>query len=192
MSQDATRNIKKEISQKASMANKRLKRLERNNLTDLPVYKNWYDDGAVKFSVKNKSYNELQQELSRVNSFINNKTSLVRGANSYMKDVAQKVGLKYTSVKSLSKDLKAFFEVSSKVEQYLRATENSASAIGYHKIWEVVNQYVQTQVEDLGSVYDSLDGIDKLLDELLVSQAFEKSTEILRKKVTDNEFWNSL
>ena len=55
------RELKSEISKKASMANKRLNRLEKNGLTDLPSYKNWVDyNGGVKFSVKGKNYNELK------------------------------------------------------------------------------------------------------------------------------------
>ena len=38
---DKYKELKKEVSRMASMANKRLKRLEKNELTDLPAYKSW-------------------------------------------------------------------------------------------------------------------------------------------------------
>lgn len=157
--------LKKEVSRKASMANKRLKRLEKNNLTKLPAYQQWLDyNGGVKFSVAGKDYNELQKELSRVNRFIDSKTSLVRQANSLLKDVAEKTGITYNSVKELPQKTARFFELSSKVEQYLRNVEGSASAIGYHKIWEVINEYVEDESIDLADSKLDMEGV---LDELV-------------------------
>lgn len=140
------RQIKAEVSRKASMANKRLRRLEKNNLTHLPAYQQWVDyKGGVKFSVAGKDYNELQKELARVNRFIDSKTSLVRQANKHLKDIASMTGISYNSVKELPEKTKTFFELASKVEQYLRNVEGSASAIGYQKIWSVINEYVETE-----------------------------------------------
>lgn len=146
----ALQALKAEVSRKASMANKRLARLERNNLTHLPAYQMWLDyKGGVKFSVKGKDYNELQQELARVNAFLNAKTSLVRQANKYLKEIAAMTGIKYKSVKELPALTKNFFELASKIEQYLRNVEGSASAIGYQKIWEVINKYVKEENTEL-------------------------------------------
>jgi hypothetical protein len=146
----ALQALKAEVSRKASMANKRLARLERNNLTHLPAYQKWLDyKGGVKFSVKGKDYNELQKELARVNAFLNAKTSLVRQANKYLKEIAAMTGIKYKSVKELPALTKNFFELASKIEQYLRNVEGSASAIGYQKIWEVINKYVKEENSEL-------------------------------------------
>lgn len=146
----ALQALKAEVSRKASMANKRLARLERNNLTHLPAYQMWLDyKGGVKFSVKGKDYNELQMELARVNAFLNAKTSLVRQANKYLKEIAAMTGIKYKSVKELPALTKNFFELASKIEQYLRNVEGSASAIGYQKIWEVINKYVKEENAEL-------------------------------------------
>ena len=146
----ALQALKAEVSRKASMANKRLARLERNNLTHLPAYQMWLDyKGGVKFSVKGKDYNELQQELARVNAFLNAKTSLVRQANKYLKEIAAMTGIKYKSVKELPALTQNFFELASKIEQYLRNVEGSASAIGYQKIWEVINKYVKEENTEL-------------------------------------------
>ena len=146
----ALQALKAEVSRKASMANKRLVRLERNNLTHLPAYQMWLDyKGGVKFSVKGKDYNELQAELARVNAFINAKTSLVRQANKYLKEIAAMTGIKYKSVKELPALTSNFFELASKIEQYLRNVEGSASAIGYQKIWEVINKYVKEENSEL-------------------------------------------
>lgn len=164
-SDEPLRKLKAEVSRKASMANKRLRRLERNNLTELPAYKQWVDyKGGVNFSVAGKDYNQLQQELARVNQFINSKTSLVRQANAYLKDVANITGIQYQSVKELPEKTKAFFNLASKVEQYLRNVEGSASAIGYQKIWTVINDYVKDEQLELDS---SKMDMEKVLEEVI-------------------------
>jgi hypothetical protein len=151
-----TRALLTEVQRKASIANKRLERLERNNLTDLPAYRSWVDyGGGVRFSVAGKDYNELQAELARVNHFLNSKTSLVREANKYLKDIARMTGVKYEKVSELPDKLSNFFKLASQVEQYLRLTEQSASAIGYQKIWEVINKYVEEERQDLEKVFEA-------------------------------------
>lgn len=169
-------SLKREVQKKAQMANKRLERLERNNLTDLPAYQQWVSyDGGVRFGVRGKDYNQLQSELGRVNRFIDSKTSLVRQANAHLKEVANTVGIGYGSVKELPIKLKSFFELSSKIEQYLRNVEGSASAIGYHKIWEVVNEYVESEGLDLGEAnLDVEDALDKLLELITYEELTER------------------
>ncbi len=167
-SEQKLKEIKKEIQRKANIAHKRLKRLEQNNLTELPAYKQWVKDGKVRFGVKGKNYNELQAELGRLNRFLDSKTSLVREANKYLKDIAQMTGVKYKSVKELPNKLTNFFRISEKVEEYLRNVEGTASAIGYHKIWEVVNEVVKMEGKELdGSegdmeaiIQDAIDALD--------------------------------
>lgn len=145
MQEQRLANLKKEIQRKANVAHKRLKRLENNNLTELPAYKQWVKEGEVRFGVRGKNVEELQQELNRLNRFLESKTSLVREANKHLKEVASIVGAEYNSVKELPELLSNFFRLSDKVEEYLRLTDGSASAIGYHKIWEVVNEVVEVE-----------------------------------------------
>lgn len=159
--------IKREIQRKANIAHKRLKRLEKNNLTQLPAYQQWVKDGQVRFGVKGKTYNELQAELARLNRFLDSKTSLVREANKHLKDIAQMTGIKYKSVKELPDKLENFFRISEKVDEYLRNVEGSASAIGYHKIWEVVNEVVEMEGKELdGSERDIESIIQAAIDAL--------------------------
>lgn len=182
------RALKEEVSRKASMANKRLERLERNNLQDLPAYKQWVKDGEVRFGVRGKNWNELQSELGRLNRFIDAKTSTVRSSNQYLKEVAERTGVSYTSVKELPVKLQSFFELSSKIEQYLRNVEGSASAIGYHKIWEVVNEYVDDEENEIGLA--NMD-IDDALDALLELVEYEKEDE-LRNALIRNSDWTKI
>lgn len=137
------REFRKEATRLMSMANKRLKRLEKNDLTDSPAYQEFLKGGTPKFSVKGKDYNELQKEVARMNRFLNSQTSTIRGINSTLKDMANNTGIKYKNLTELRSKAKQFFELSSKVEQYLRTVEDMASAIGYQKIWEAVNRYIE-------------------------------------------------
>lgn len=175
---DEYKRLKAEVTRKASMANKRLVRLENNNLTDTPAYKKWVDyKGGVKFSVKGKDYNQLQQELARLNNFIDSTTSTVRGANRVLKEIAENTGIKYGSVKELQSKAKQFFELTSKIEQYLRQTENSATAIGYRKIWEAINQYVQDEKIALGDANLDIDGLTQKIAEMTTYEQVEKGLE---------------
>ncbi len=173
---DKIQELKREIQRKANVAHKRLKRLERNNLTDLPAYQQWVRDGKIRFGVRGKNYNELQAELARLNRFLDSKTSLVRQANKYMKDIANMTGVKYGSVKELPDKLSNFFRISEKVEEYLRNVEGSASAIGYHKIWEVVNEVVEREKVDLGG---SFENIERLLPQLTEALQYEEVGEAM-------------
>jgi hypothetical protein len=172
LASDEYLRLKAEVSRKASMANKRLVRLENNNLTSSPAYQKWVDyQGGVKFSVRGKDYNQLQQELARVNQFIEAKTSTVRGLNKVLKEMAENTGIKYGSVKELQSKSKNFFALADKIKEYLRQTEGSASAIGYQPVWQAINEYVQQEKIDLG---DSELEIDGLVDKIAQLTSYEK------------------
>jgi len=174
------KDLKKEISRKASMANKRLARLERNKLTDTPAYRNWVEyGGGVKFSVKGKSYNELQAELSRVNHFIDNATSTVRGTNQVLKQMAKITGVKYTNVKDLHSLTTRFFELSSKVEQYLNSAMQGGSAIGYQKIWQVINEYVSKEKINLADSNVDVDSLIRKIGDLAESEYWKYTVDTI-------------
>ena len=166
-----TRKLKQEISRKASMANKRLARLEKNGLTETASYRNWVDyRGGVKFSVKGKSYNELQAELARVNHFLDNATSTIRGTNKVLKDMAKTTGMFYTNVNDLYRMSANFFALSSKVEQYLNSAMQGASAIGYQKIWESINSYVKENEISLNGSIEDMDNLVKKISDLAITE----------------------
>lgn len=150
-------DYRKEASRLAAMANKRVARLEANNLQDAPAYKGYLESGGGKFSVKGKTHNELQREVSRMQKFIVAKTSTVTGVNTYLKGIATNTGIKYTNMKDLKAKAATFFTLSNKVEEYLRTVEDMASAIGYQRIWEAVNEYVQTARIDMADANLSID-----------------------------------
>ena len=163
---DRLKYLKKEANRLASMANKRVKRLEQNNLTDAPAYQQYITSGG-KFSVRGKDYNQLQQEISRLQAFVSSETSTVRGYNNVLKEMANNTGIKYKNLADLKEKANNFFELHTKVEQYLRQVEDMASAIGYQKIWETINQYVKSNKVNLGSDRLDIDGMVKQLTEAI-------------------------
>ncbi len=138
------RKLRAEARRLVSMANKRLRRLEQQNLINSPAYKKWIEDGGQKFSVKGKSMEEVKQEVARMNNFLKNQTSTVRGAKQYFKNVAKEVGIKkFDDFSDLQRKLNTFFETTAKIKEYLYNAKEIGVAIGYQKIWEVVSDYVE-------------------------------------------------
>lgn len=164
--------LKKEVSRMASQANKRLVRLESNELTELPAYQSWVDGGAIKFSVKGKDYNQLQAEFWRLKNFLDNKTSLVRQANKYLRDMAKVTGIKYGNLSELKAKSKQFFELANKVKQYYKASEQSALALDYQKIWEQINFQIKQGEIHIGQEQST----DAVLQQFL--NAMDKVAEI--------------
>lgn len=138
------KQLRQEASRLVSMANKRLKRLEDQNLLESPSYKKWIDDGGQKFGIRGKSTEEVKQEVARLNDFLKKQTSTVTGAKQYFKNVADKVGIKdFDGFPDLQRKLNNFFETTAKVKEYLQNSKEIGVSIGYQKVWEEVANYVQ-------------------------------------------------
>lgn len=166
-----TRAFKREVSRKASMANKRLKRLESNNLTNLPAYKNWLDyKGGVKFSVKGKSHNELVAEMARLDRFINAKTSTVRGANFTLKQIASSNNISYKKVGELNNKLSNFFRLYDKVNEYLDNSMALANAVGSDNIMEIVQNYVKDQKVNLNG---GMEDVESMIPDIIKAVSME-------------------
>ena len=138
------RKLRQEASRLVSLANKRLKRLEKQNLQDSPAYKSWVDSGGAKFGVRGKTMAQVQAEVGRLNKFINQSTSTVRSAKQYFVNVGRNVGItEFKDIPDLQNKLNNFFEITGKVKEYLHNSKEIGVAIGYQKIWEIVSDYVQ-------------------------------------------------
>lgn len=166
-----------EATKLASKANKRIKRLESNNMTDSPAYDK-YIKGQGKFSVRGKTHNEVQKEVSRLNKFLDSQTSTIRGISSNLKEMAANTGIKYKNLKDLKSKASKFFELSSKVEQYLRTVDDIASAIGYQKIWEAVNEYTKLHKNALSDGEDRIDDMVKAVTDALKNYESKTPLEI--------------
>jgi len=138
------RKLREEARRLVSMANKRLRRLEQQDLINSPAYRKWVEEGGQKFSVKGKSIEEVKQEIARMNDFLKKQTSTVKGAKQYFLNVAKEVGIeKFDDFTDLQDKLSTFFETTAKIKEYLYNTKEIGVAIGYQKIWEVVSDYVE-------------------------------------------------
>lgn len=165
--EEKVKAYRREASRLAAMANKRVQRLEKNSLKDSPAYQGYLKSGGGKFSVKGKTHNQLQSEVARMRAFIDARTSTISGTNSYLKEIAQNTGIKYSNMVDLRKKSSKFFELASKVEQYLRTVHDMASAIGYQKIWEAVNVYTQKTKTDLAAATTDVDSMIAKISEAL-------------------------
>lgn len=184
------KDIRRETSRLASMANKRIQRLENADLKSSPAYQKWIDEGGQKFSVRGKDYNEVQRELGRLRQFIEAKTSTIRGVNTTLKEMANNTGMTFSSVSELRGKADNFFALASKVEQYLRTVDDIASAIGYQKIWEAINTYVKAAEVDLGDSNVDLDMMTQLITSNLKETSSGGALEVFTGK--DGGEWGGI
>lgn len=183
------KEYRKRVSKIMAVANKRIARLEKNKLQDSPAFKTYIGEQGFKFSVKGKSHNELQKEVAKLKKFMEAETSTVRGVNKVLKNMAKNTGLVFKDMADLRSQSSKFFELASKVEQYLRNVSDIASAIGYQKIWTAINQYVATEKVDLKESENDIDSLTKEVTNLLIMR---KNGNLITHKEFDDftKFWS--
>lgn len=174
---DKYKELRKEVSRMASMANKRIDRLERNNLTMLPAYQAWENNGAVKFSVKGKSYEETQAEYWRLKKFLDDRTSTVKQANNFLKEMAENTGIQYNGLEDLKAKSAKFFELADLIKQYNQSINQSAQALDYQKIWKDINTYVLDTDADLADAVSSEEQLEKFLNYMNLVKPVEDNQE---------------
>lgn len=180
------KKYRQEASRKVSMANKRLKRMEEQNLTMSPAYKKWIDEGGQKFGIKGKSTQEVRAEVARLNKFLKQTTSTVRGTKKYLTNVAEQVGIvNYNSYQSLNSQLKDFFEVSDRVREYLKNSKEVSVSIGYKKIWEQVNEYAETVGKEFNSLNSDIVEIAKSITQANAYNKLDDLTDDFLKTFID-------
>jgi hypothetical protein len=182
---------RREASRLASMANKRVARLEANDVRDAPAYKGYIESGG-RFSVKGKTYNELQIEVARMRTFINANTSTIKGVNKYLKEIADNTKIKYTNLKDLRAKAPKFFELSTKVQQYLRQLDDMAASIGYQKIWEAVNVYVADAKVDLAGAELDIDKVTDIIGRAISEEVSGITIPTNDLKVYESTTWFKL
>ena len=144
------RKLRQEASRLSSLANKRLKRMEQQNLQKSPAYQSWVDSGGAKFGVRGKTMAQVQSEVGRLNKFINQSSSTVTGAKNYFKKVGRNVGItEFKDIPDWQNKLNNFFQITGKVKEYLHNTKEIGVAIDYKKVWEIVSDYVEEVGDDV-------------------------------------------
>lgn len=174
---DKYKELRKEVSRMASMANKRIDRLERNNLTMLPAYQAWESNGSIRFSVKGKSYEETQAEYWRLKKFLDDRTSTVKQANDFLKEMAENTGIQYNGLEDLKAKSAKFFELADLIKQYNQSINQSAQALDYQKIWQDINTYVLDTDADLAAAVSSEEQLERFLAFMNEVQPVEDNQE---------------
>lgn len=145
---ERVRAYRKEASRKAALVNKRIKRLEKNNLTDSPAYQMFQKFGGGKFTIRGKNYRETQQIVSQLDKLIQAETSTVRGAHRVLKNIAKKTGMKYETMEDLKRKQSEFFEYVSKYNQYASTVLDAGSAVNYRQVWEAASIFIREQKDE--------------------------------------------
>lgn len=166
--------FRKEVRRLTDIANKRIKRLEAKDWGDSPALRALKEEGIAKFSVKGKTHQEVQTMAARLLKFLNAETSTVRGAVEDIKETAKITGITYDSVKDLKAKAKKFFELASKIKQYLKSQQDTAAALNYRQIWNQINQYVEEQEIDLSAAETSVESLLEDVDEILARSRGKK------------------
>lgn len=177
LASDKYKELRAEVSRMASMANKRLNRLENSNLTMLPAYQAWEQNGSIRFSVKGKDYNQLQAEFWRLKNFLDDRTSTVRKANAFLREMAENTGIQYHGLEDLKNKSARFFELAEKIREYNQAIGQAAQALDYQKIWQQINTAVQQDALDLSEAVSSDEQLERFLDFMNDVQPVEDDKE---------------
>lgn len=158
--------LRKEVSRLSSIANKRLGRLKLQGYTDTPSYRAWEENGSVKFGVRGKSPQEVQREYWRVKHFLDNRTSTIKGANNFLKEIAGHTGMKNYPIDDLKKDMSTFFALAQRISEYDKSLGESARALDYQKIWEKINVLIEQDGINLALARDAKNRVEALDDML--------------------------
>ena len=107
------KSLSKVVSQMASAANKRLKRLDDSGF-ETPASKS-VDRSGGKFGTRGKTLNQLRSEFIRVRNFLRSKTSTIKGYKKFKNDFFDRVEAK-TSIrlKMTDSELNRFWDIYSK------------------------------------------------------------------------------
>ena len=144
------KELKKRMVVLTNTANKRLTRLQKAGI-ESPATK--YE----KFSIRDKDFNALKKEFSRVRNFLNLKSSTVRGAKLIYKEFKTRLN------QESDIDVKEFWKAYNKIKQTDKALISRLSS-----------SQVQSQIYNM--MIDGND-VDKIIKEILSPERYEESVE---------------
>ena len=173
--------LRAQVSQLAGIANKRLDRLEKNELTSSPAYQKWEQNGSHRFSVSGKSYSEVQSEYWRVKDFLEMRTSSVTGTKAVLQEVATNIGwgkIDFTDIASTQEQLSNFFTIADTVSQYLESVDESAAALDYQEIWNTINAAYQQGKIDFNSAELDAEQMQGIVSEMMVLEGTQGMLEM--------------
>lgn len=172
--------LRAQVSQLASMANKRLDRLEKNELTSSPAYQKWEQNGSHRFSVGGKSYPEVQSEYWRVKDFLEMRTSSVTGTKAVLQEIATNIGwgdIDFDNIALTQEQLSNFFKIADTVSQYLDSVDESAAALDYQEIWDTINAAYQEGKIDFNNAELDAEQMQEIVGKMLVLEGTQDMLE---------------
>ena len=173
--------LRAQVSHLASMANKRLDRLEKNELTSSPAYQKWEQNGSHRFSVSGKSYSEVQSEYWRVKDFLEMRTSSVTGTKAVLQEIATNIGwgkIDFDNIALTQEQLSNFFAIANTVSQYLESVDESAAALDYQEIWNTINAAYQQGKIDFNNAELDAEQMQGIIGEMLVLEETQNMLEM--------------
>lgn len=165
-----------DMNRLVSMANKRLRRMERKGYKS-PAYKKAMKTGGKFHNVRGASYNQKAREYQRVKNFLGEKTSTLRGSKKVLTDMLSRTGLDDAvdldtimttderelpdgSVEIVNK----FFDVASKVDEYL--DYHKGTKISSDEIWRSIHDTYLTGYTQEFSDVDAEEAVKKIIKKL--------------------------
>lgn len=173
--------LRAQVSHLASMANKRLDRLEKNELTSSPAYQKWEQNGSHRFSVSGKTYSEVQSEYWRVKDFLEMRTSSVTGTKAVLQEIATNIGwgkIDFDNIALTQTQLSNFFAIANTVSQYLDSVDESAAALDYQEIWDTINAAYQQGKIDFNNAELDAEQMQGIVSEMLVLEETQNMLEM--------------
>ena len=173
--------LRAQVSHLASMANKRLDRLEKNELTSSPAYQKWEQNGSHRFSVSGKSYSQVQSEYWRVKDFLEMRTSSVTGTKAVLQEIATNIGwgkIDFENIALTQTQLSNFFAIANTVSQYLDSVDESAAALDYQEIWDTINAAYQQGKIDFNNAELDAEQMQGIVSEMLVLEETQNMLEM--------------
>lgn len=163
-------HFRRRVSRLASTANKRLQRLEKNDVRDTQAYRSVtaYKGTQPRFGVKGKSNNEVISEFWRLNRFLQARTSTIKGIRSVLAEAERNTGGKFSG--SLSEQVIQagdYFKVVDVITDYLKNVEQSAIALNYNAIFNAVSKAIRTDKNILAGLRSDGESLKNLLQSTL-------------------------
>lgn len=132
--------MKKEVSRRASAANKRIKRVEEAGIGSSAITAVLNNGG--KFSVAGKNtMNELYKEMQRVTNFLNMHNSTLGGARAEVKRISERIGFNPTK-----KQLQTIFKAYHKAVKYSPA---KVQAYGSDRLIQLYGEFMEDMSDEL-------------------------------------------
>lgn len=156
------RDLASNISKLASAGNKRIRRLEKSGVPSPAL--DYVQRHGGDFSVKGKTKEQLIIEFNRVSDFLTAKTSTVRGAKTWKKNVAKSVFKKTAGeYKTKAEETRAFKEFEKKFEKREKEfwdlygrLKNEYHITDKYKAWEIIESSQDSNISDFDTLWDNV------------------------------------